>query len=63
MGILAAYNNSVGDRLGYYMAIIREHGKRKVYCATLSTSDNEILSTESEYPTKKEAFAALGITK
>lgn len=32
MEILAAYNNSVGDRLGYYMAIIREHVGYVIYC-------------------------------
>lgn len=63
MEILATYNNSIGDKLGYYMAVIREHGKRKVYYATLSISDDEILSIESEYPTKKAAFAALNIAQ
>ncbi len=60
MEILATYNNSVGYKLGYYMAVIRLHGKRKVYYATLSASDNKILSIDSEYSSKKAAFAALG---
>ena len=60
MEILATSRTSTGDKIGYYMAIIKEHSKRKTYYATLSTETNKVLSIEKVYPSKKAAFTALG---
>ncbi len=60
MEILATYNTSIGDKLGYYGALVRERGKRKVYAVTLSIDTNEVLRIENVYPSKKAAFAATG---
>lgn len=60
MKILVINETSTSRALGYYMALFRLN--RRYYYAALSTSDNTIMSIESEYKTKKAAFAALGIT-
>lgn len=60
MKILVINETSTSRALGYYMALFRLN--RRYYYAALSTSDNSVMSIESEYKTKKAAFAALGIT-
>lgn len=60
MKILVINETSTSRVLGYYMALFRLN--RRYYYAAFSTSDNSVMSIESEYKTKKAAFAALGIT-
>lgn len=60
MKILVINESSTSRALGYYMALFRLN--RRYYYAALSTLDNSVISIESEYKTKKAAFAALGIT-
>lgn len=60
MKILVINETSTSRALGYYMALFRLNCR--YYYAALSTSGNSVISIESEYKTKKDAFAALGIT-
>lgn len=61
MKILAVNETSTSRALGYYMALFSH--ARRYYYAALSVENNDIISIEAEYKTKKEAFAALGIVQ
>lgn len=61
MEILTTSSNCITDKYGYYTALVRERGKRKVYECAMEVSSNSLLSIIKEYPNKKTAFAALNI--
>lgn len=61
MKILAINETSTGRALGYYMALFSHC--RRYYYAALSVENDNIISIEAAYKTRKEAFAALGIAQ